>query len=110
MGRKQEETADSVALDALVGGPSGGDPGGKKRHGGPVAGETVGKLLNFKILVAIFVMFALVVSDVFTNNVVSGFRGAVLCRSPTSFGVVLQGIFLVFFYVLALHLIEGDII
>ena len=107
MGRKQEtrSVADSVALDSLVGGTSGGSSG--KGNG---SSSKVGKLLNFKILIAIFVLFALVVSDVFTNNVISGFRGAVQCRSPTSFGVVLQGIFLVIFYVLALHMIEGDII
>lgn len=107
MGRKQEKQndTDSVALDSLVGGAS--DSSGGKGNG---SSSKVGKLLNFKILIAIFVMFALVVSDVFTDNVISGFRGAVECRTPTPFGVVLQGIFLVIFYVLALHMIEGDII
>lgn len=104
--KNQPETADAVDLDSLVGSSASGGSGGK----GDGPSGPVGKLLNFKILIAIFVLFALVVSDVFTNNVVSGFRGAVQCRSPTSFGVVVQGIFLVIFYVLALHLIEGDII
>jgi hypothetical protein len=107
MGRKQEKQndTDSVALDSLVGGAP--DSSGGKGNG---PSSKVKKLLNFKILIAIFVLFALVVSDVFTNNVISGFRGAVQCRTPTSYGVVLQGIFLVIFYVLALHMIEGDII
>jgi len=105
MGRKRD-TTDSVTLDALA---SGGDSGGGGGKGsGPMT--KIGKLVNFKILIAIFVIFALVVSDVFTNNVVSGFRGAVQCRSPTSYGVVIQGIFLVIFYVLAIHMIQGDII
>jgi hypothetical protein len=91
--------ADSVSLDSLV------PPEEKQKAAG-----RPGKLLNFKVLIAIFVMFALVVSDVFTNNIVSGFRGAVRCRTPTSFGVVVQGIFLVIFYALAMFLIDGDII
>ena len=62
------------------------------------------------ILIAVFVIFVLIVSDVFTNNIVTGFRGAVRCRTPTSYGVVVQGIFLVIFYVLALYMIESGII
>lgn len=92
--------ADSVALDALS-----GSAGEKSR--GPAGAK---HLINFKVLVAIFVLFVLVVSDVFTNNVVSGFGGAVKCRTPTSYGTVVQGIFLVIFYALAVNLIEGDII
>lgn len=100
---RQQPAADAVPLDALA--------NEKKVEAGADGGLlNTGGLLNFKILVALFVLFALVVSDVFTNNVISGFRGAVQCRTPTSFGVVLQGTFLVLFYVVALHMIDGGIV
>ena len=102
MGRSRTAT-DSVSLEALT-------PGGGAAGGGKMGGLSTQKLVNFKILIAVFVIFALVVSDVFTNNVVSNFRGALHCRTPTSYGVVIQGIFLVIFYVLALYMIQGDII
>ena len=65
---------------------------------------------NFRTVVVIFVVFMFVVSDVFTNNVVSGFSGAVACRSATPLGTAIQGVFLVVFYILALYLIDQRII
>jgi hypothetical protein len=100
--QKTRNISDSVALESIV--------GNKPEGPGEKGSLTSTKMVNVKILVTIFFIFVLVVSDIFTSNVVSGFRGAVRCRSPTSFGVVVQGIFLVIFYVLALHLIDGDII
>ena len=88
---------DSVALDQLSASPVSPPP--KLRQ-----------LVNVKILVALFVIYIFVVSDVFTNSITTGFRGAVKCRAPTAFGVVVQGIFLVIFYVLAVYLIQGNII
>lgn len=69
-----------------------------------------GQLFGFKTLVALFLIFVLVVSDVFNTHVVSGFRGAVNQRTPTSYGVAVQGIFLVIFFILAVHMIDGDLI
>lgn len=71
---------------------------------------TTGNRISFKILIALFLIFIFVVSDVFTGNIVSVFKGSVLCRAPTPYGVVIQGIFLVIFYILAFYLIEGKII
>ncbi len=93
---------DSVPLDspAATGTEA---PGPKKEGGAP-------PLASLKVLVALFVVFVLVASDVFTDNVVSAFGGAVHCRTPTSYGVVVQGVFLVVFYVLALNLIESGVV
>lgn len=93
--------SDSVALDAIA--PSAPE-GGKKLGASSLTGR------NVKVLVALFAIFILIVSDVFTNNVVSNFGGAVRGRSPTAYGTVVQGIFLVIFFALAVHLIEGGVI
>lgn len=69
------------------------------------------KSSNIKLLISIFIIFIIVVSDMFTNNVISGFgEKAVKGRTPTSWGIVLQGIFLVIFYILAIYLIENHIL
>ena len=49
-------------------------------------------------------------SSVFVDNVLAGFRGAVEHRAPTPYGSVVQGIFLVLLYVIALHLIDSGIV
>jgi len=64
------------------------------------------QLGGFKIIFMLLLIFVLVSSDVFTDNVIGSFPGAVRMRSPTSFGVVLQGVFLVLFYACALQLIK----
>lgn len=89
---------DSVSLDAL------------NREDTNEQPRTTGLHVNLKILVSLFLIFVLVVSDVFTNNIISGFGGAVKGRTPTSYGIVLQGIFLVIFYILAMYLIDSKII
>lgn len=94
-----DAAADAIPLDSLTAAPA-----PTKQKGG------TGRLINFKILVAVFMIFIIIVSDVFTNSVVSGFKGAVKCRSVTSYGIVIQGIFLVLFYILAIHLIAGGVI
>lgn len=92
-------SADSVPLDAL------------EPEEGPRKEEPRLRVGNFKLLLALFVIFVVVVSDVFTNSIISGFgKKAVRCRGPTSWGVVLQGIFLVIFYILAVYLTENNIL
>jgi hypothetical protein len=90
---------DAVPLDDLAGATT-SRPRGAKPWGG----------LDLKTLVAVFAVFMLVVSDVFTDNVIAGFRGGVECRTPTAYGVVLQGIFLVIFYALANYMIRERIV
>ena len=69
------------------------------------------QVANIKLILLIFIMFIVVVSDVFTNNIISGFGSSAVCgRMPTSWGVVLQGIFLVLFYIIAVYLTEHNIL
>ena len=78
---------------------------------GRESGEPRLKVSNLKLIAALFFIFLFIVSDVFTNNIISGFgEKAVRGRTLTTWGVVLQGIFLVIFYVIALYLIEHKII
>lgn len=95
------DSADSVSLDAFLGDDS--------RPLGP--GANAPALGGVKLIFALFLLFLFVVSDVFVNNVISGFgEKAVRCRSPTVWGTVLQGIFLVIGYVILLHLITHQIL
>ncbi len=78
--------------------------------GGPAAAPRL-RVANYKLLLALFLMFITVSSDVFTNSVVAGFgASAVRGREPTSWGVVIQGIFLVLGYVLMVYLTENEVI
>lgn len=67
-------------------------------------------VIGVKSLFIMFALFLFVVSDIFTNSVISGFSGAVKGRTATTFGTVLQGIFLVLFYIVANHLISIGVI
>jgi hypothetical protein len=90
------DPTDSVPID---GGP-----------GAPGLGSHA-RMTNMKLLLALFLIFIFVVSDVFTNNVIAGFGDkAVRCRTPTSWGIILQGIFLVIFYALAIYLAEQGVL
>ncbi len=90
---------DSVSLDAFLDEVGASPRGHASPHGG------------IKLIFGLFLLFLFVVSDVFVNNVVSGFgEKAVKCRCPTVWGTVLQGIFLVIGYVILLHLIDRQIL
>ena len=68
------------------------------------------RVANYKLMLALFFIFLIVVSDVFTNSIISQFGSAVEGRDPTSWGVVLQGIFLVLGYILAVYLTEHGVL
>jgi hypothetical protein len=87
--------SDSVSLDKLV---------GKKRK------PACGSFANVKVIVALFLIFVFVSSDIFTNHVVSGFPGAVNQRSPSSYGIAVQATFLVLFYILVTYMVENGIV
>lgn len=89
-----KKRADSVPIDAAAA-PA------------PAAG---GQQLGFKMVFALFVIFMLVVSDAFTNSVIGLFGGAVERRTPTAWGVVLQGIFLVLGFIAADWLIGQGVL
>lgn len=91
--------ADSDSVPVFEGDSSGSNG---KRHKSPWA-------TNIKVLLALFLVFMFIVSDIFTDNIVSGFPSATKGRSPTLYGTVLQGIFLVIFYAIAVHLIERKV-
>ena len=73
--------------------------------------NTINNFSNLKLLVSIFILFIVVVSDVFTSSVISNFgESAIVGRTPTAWGITLQGIFLIIFYIIAVHLIENDVL
>lgn len=90
-----DHMADSVSLDALV-----EEVQEKSKGHGP----------SVKLVVALFLIFLFVVSDVFKSNVIDSFGGASKNRGTTQFGTVLQGIFLVLFYIAANYLIDHNIL
>jgi len=50
---------------------------------------------QFKLFGMMLIIFLFISSDVFVNRALSAFSGAVDFKHPTSYGVILQGIFLV---------------
>lgn len=82
--------ADSTPIDDAA-------PPGKNAAGG------------FRGFAALFLLFLLVVSDVFTNSVVANFSGAVSGRHPTPFGYAVQGVCLVLLYAAFLYLADRGV-
>ena len=60
---------------------------------------------NLKLMLALFLIFIFITSNVFTTRVLRGFSGTYDRNEITNYGVVLQGIFLV----LAYMMMEGAI-
>lgn len=82
----------------------------KKKDQVAAAGSASAKP-NVKILVALFLIFMVVVSDMFTNNIVSCFgESAVRGRAATPWGVMIQGIFLIIFYIMFTYLVSNGIL
>jgi hypothetical protein len=52
------------------------------------------KHIQFKLFGLIFILFLILMTDVFINRVLSQFNGAVDGRQPTSYGILLLGLFL----------------
>ena len=102
---KPRANQDSVSLDEAGEPADAGDELWRGKTGRPRA-----RSANLKIVISLFLLFVLVVSDVFTSSVIGGFSGAVRCRTPTSWGIVLQGVFLVIFFILAVHLIDSNVL
>lgn len=55
--------------------------------------------IQYKLILFLFLIFLIITSDVFTNRVLTKFKGAVDYKYPTNYGTVLQGVFLVLFYI-----------
>ena len=66
---------------------------------------------SFRSLLILFLLFLVVVSDFFANHVISKFgQKTMRGRCPSSWGVVLQGLFLVIGYALLSHLDDQQIL
>lgn len=65
---------------------------------------------NYKLIFMLFFFFLLVNSDVFMTRILEKFDNAYDYKSPTNYGVVLQGIFLILMYMVADVLIKQDVI
>lgn len=50
--------------------------------------------VQFKLLVFMFIVFIIISSDVFIGRALARVKGAVEHKQPTSYGVILQGVFL----------------
>ena len=98
---KDSETVD---VDELTSNPAGLKPAGLKPE------PKLSKLASIKLVAVLFFLFLLVTSEVFLHSVVGNFNGAVDIRSATSWGTVVQGVFLVIFYIISLYLIDSNII
>ena len=69
------------------------------------------RVSNLKLMISLFMIFIIVVSETFTNGILAGFgEKAVKGRNVTTCGVILQGIFVVIFYILSVYLIEQKIL
>lgn len=66
--------------------------------------------IDFKVLFILFVIFLFVSSDVFINKVLNRFNGAVDYKNTTSYGTVLQGLFLTIIFALSMQLKKSELI
>ncbi len=67
--------------------------------------------INCKSMIMLLAIFLFVISNFFINNILSGFGdSAIEGGELTTWGLVLQGIFLVMFYVIALYLDKNNYI
>jgi len=66
--------------------------------------------IQYKLFGLMLVVYLIINSDVFTNRVLDNFKGAVNLKCPTSWGTVLQGVFLVLACVIIDAIIRQKII
>lgn len=66
---------------------------------------------NLKSMIIMFIIFMVIVSEVFSNSVITIFGDSAISGGKIkTWGVVLQGIFLVIGYSLAVHCINNDML
>jgi hypothetical protein len=65
---------------------------------------------TIKNVLVLYAIFLFIVSDVFINSILNKFEGGVRERNPTNLGILIQGIFLVIFYILSMYLIKYDVL
>lgn len=66
--------------------------------------------VQYRLMASMFVIFLFLSSDIFVGRILANFDGAVHMKTPTNWGTILQGIFLVIACIIADALIKGKII
>jgi uncharacterized protein YqhQ len=66
---------------------------------------------SLKQYIALLFIFIIVMSNIFIDNILTMFGpSAVLSRKVTTYGIILQGLFLVFLFIVVQYLIEKEYI
>lgn len=66
--------------------------------------------INYKLVFFLFMIFLLLSSDVFLAQILSNINGAMELNTVTTYGTIIQGLFLILFYIIADMLIKTDLI
>ncbi|MCK4967695.1 MAG: hypothetical protein KAS12_01455 [Candidatus Aenigmarchaeota archaeon] len=66
---------------------------------GTIMGDLLSEI-NFKAVFMLFLVFLFIVSDVFMINVLEKINGAVVYKTPTSLGTIIQGTILILSFIL----------
>jgi hypothetical protein len=67
-------------------------------------------VISFKSCILLFIIFLFVSSNVFIDQFLSGFENVLSDGQLTNKGIVIQGTFLVLFYILSQIILEFDLI
>lgn len=74
----------------------------------PVKSKTK-QLSSYKKYFCLLLIFIIVMSNTFIDNCLSSFgESAVKGRDVTAWGIILQGLIMIFFYIIALHMMESN--
>jgi len=68
------------------------------------------KKLNWKLIIAIMLIFIFISSDIFVENVLSRFSDTADMGSPTNKGIIIQSIFMVLGYMTIDLLIQANVV
>ena len=72
--------------------------------------NTKTKLSSYKKYFCLLIIFIIIMSNTFIDNCLASFgESAVKGREVSSWGIILQGLFMIFFYIVALHMMESNI-
>lgn len=83
----------------------------EKKHNKDDDKRPVLRMSNIKLIIALFIWFLVVVSDVFRDSVLTEIgKSAVIGREVTTWGIILQGIILIVGYVILVYLTENNIL
>ena len=67
-------------------------------------------LIDVKNIVVLFIIFLSVTSMLFNTSVLSNFANAVVDGNVTTYGSVLQGVFLVLLYILMISMMDAGVV